>query len=220
MTRPAQLKHIGHVALDFDGTLVDTQPTHLAAWIDVLAEFKITRAIAHEDINGVSIEKFLAWLGVDPITGQQLAKRKAERFIEMGAASPLRVYDGVLPFLAMLGSRPDTITSIVTSCEIPILESCINQKLLPFDMFAHIITTKHFVKAKPDPEPYLLCAEYHGCRPRDILAVEDSLSGVKSADAAGCIVAAVTNTAPHAVLSPHASLTIARIDELTALLCA
>jgi beta-phosphoglucomutase-like phosphatase (HAD superfamily) len=211
---------VGHVALDFDGTLVDTQPTHLAAWRDVLREFGINKVVTHEDINGISIEKFLLWLGVDSSTGKRLAERKAERFIELGTRNPLRVFDGVLPFLAMLRSRPDTQTSIVTSCEIPILESCMSQKLLPFDMFAHIITTNHFKKAKPDPEPYLLCAEYHGCKAKDILAVEDSLSGVMSANNAGCIVAAVTNTAPQAKLEPYASLTIRRIDELTAHLCA
>lgn len=220
MPHTRSLRHISNIALDFDGTLVDTQPTHLAAWRDILKEFGVQKHVAHEDINGVSIEKFLAWLDVEHEFGLQLAKRKAERFIEIGTEKPLRVYEGVLPFLTMLASRPNTQTSIVTSCEIPILESCIKQRILPFDMFAHIITTKEFRKPKPDPDPYLLCAEYHGCEPTDILAVEDSMSGVLSASRAKCIVAAVTNTAPRAALAEHASLTIDRIDELTALLCA
>ena len=44
---------------------------------------------------------------------------------------------------------------------------------------------------KPDPTPYKIAAKKLGLKPYEILAVEDSISGIVSAQKAGLMVAAV-----------------------------
>ena len=48
---------------------------------------------------------------------------------------------------------------------------------------------------KPDPFPYLHAAERLGVRPERCVAFEDSLSGIRSAQAADMLVVAVRNAA-------------------------
>jgi HAD superfamily hydrolase (TIGR01509 family) len=45
--------------------------------------------------------------------------------------------------------------------------------------------------AKPDPEPYLTACARLGVLPAEAVVLEDAMSGVKSAEAAGCFVVAV-----------------------------
>ncbi len=46
---------------------------------------------------------------------------------------------------------------------------------------------------KPHPAPYQRAAELLGVAPQDCLAIEDSVTGAQSADAAGCVVLVVPN---------------------------
>jgi HAD superfamily hydrolase (TIGR01509 family) len=49
---------------------------------------------------------------------------------------------------------------------------------------------------KPAPDPYLKAAQLLGVAPADCLAIEDSVTGAQSADAAGCVVLVVPNDVP------------------------
>jgi beta-phosphoglucomutase-like phosphatase (HAD superfamily) len=49
---------------------------------------------------------------------------------------------------------------------------------------------------KPHPRPYLLAAELLGVDPTNCVVVEDSVTGVTSAQAAGCTVLVVPAEAP------------------------
>ena len=49
---------------------------------------------------------------------------------------------------------------------------------------------------KPHPEPYLKAAADLGVEAGDCLAIEDSNTGAKSAEAAGCVVLCVPNHVP------------------------
>jgi HAD superfamily hydrolase (TIGR01509 family) len=49
---------------------------------------------------------------------------------------------------------------------------------------------------KPDPGPYLQAAERLGADPRRCVAIEDSPTGIASAEGAGCVVVAVPNVVP------------------------
>ena len=51
-------------------------------------------------------------------------------------------------------------------------------------------------RGKPHPEPYLTAAAFLGVDPGDCLAVEDSGTGARSAEAAGCAVLVVPNHVP------------------------
>ncbi len=59
-----------------------------------------------------------------------------------------------------------------------------------------VVARDDVANAKPSPEPYLLAAERLGFAPADMLALEDSHSGVRSAAAAGMRVVMVPDLLP------------------------
>src|SRR6185437_9914582 len=69
-------------------------------------------------------------------------------------------------------------------------------ELLPAGTFQTLVCGDEVRRGKPDPEPYLLAAARLGVPPGRCLAIEDSPSGIGSAEAAGCLVVAVPNQVP------------------------
>ncbi|NYG57671.1 HAD superfamily hydrolase (TIGR01509 family) [Nocardioides daedukensis] len=67
---------------------------------------------------------------------------------------------------------------------------------LPEDSFRAIVTGDTVSRGKPHPEPYEKAAAMLGVRPEDCLAIEDSNTGARSAESAGCTVLVVPNHVP------------------------
>jgi beta-phosphoglucomutase-like phosphatase (HAD superfamily) len=59
-----------------------------------------------------------------------------------------------------------------------------------------VVTGEQVEQGKPHPEPYLTAAAALGVPPGECLAIEDSNTGAKSAEAAGCLVLFVENHVP------------------------
>lgn len=84
-----------------------------------------------------------------------------------------------------------------------------------------IVAYEDTPRSKPDPAPYLLGAQRAGAEPRDCVAIEDSVRGVTSARAAGCVVVAVAHTteapklaAAHRVVDTIGQLSVAQLRDL------
>ncbi len=67
---------------------------------------------------------------------------------------------------------------------------------LPAGTFDVVVTGDTVSQGKPHPEPYLKAAAQLGVDPERTLAVEDSNTGTRSAEAAGCTVLVVPNHVP------------------------
>ena len=67
---------------------------------------------------------------------------------------------------------------------------------LPAGTFDVVVTGDAVSRGKPDPEPYLKAAALLGVDPARTLAIEDSNTGARSAEAAGCTVLVVPNHVP------------------------
>jgi HAD superfamily hydrolase (TIGR01509 family) len=67
---------------------------------------------------------------------------------------------------------------------------------LPQDTFAAVVTGDGVLRGKPHPEPYLKACRDLAVDPADCLAIEDSNTGARSAEAAGCTVLVVPNHVP------------------------
>jgi HAD superfamily hydrolase (TIGR01509 family) len=125
---------------------------------------------------------------------------------------------GVLRLLTEL-SEADIPMAIVTASYRNLVEALLTH--LPDANFKAIVSGDDVVNGKPAPEPYLTAAAALDVEPGDCVAIEDSLAGAASAQAAGCYVLAV----PHVVSPPPAprrtvvaSLASIEVDDLRRLL--
>lgn len=67
---------------------------------------------------------------------------------------------------------------------------------IPFDAFDLIVAGDEVEQPKPHPDPYLRAARALGVDPKDCVAIEDSVTGLASAVAAGTIAVSVPHIVP------------------------
>lgn len=179
-----------------DGTLVDTEPYWIEVEYELVAEFGGTWSHAHAlNLVGndllVSAEYIREHGRVDlppAVIVERLLDGVIERINQRVPWQP-----GAVELLAALGEAGVPCALVTMSYErfvAPVLAA------LPPGSFSAIVTGDKVTVGKPHPEPYLNAAAALGVRPADCIAIEDSNTGAKSAEAAGCTVLVVPNHVP------------------------
>ncbi|SOD61512.1 haloacid dehalogenase superfamily, subfamily IA, variant 3 with third motif having DD or ED [Streptomyces zhaozhouensis] len=199
----------GAVLLDMDGTLVDTE----GFWWD--AEVEVFGALGH-----VLDEEHRAVVVGGPMT------RSAGYLIEVTGADItldevrdllntafLRRLDGGVPL--MPGARRlltelaahRVPTALVSASHREVIDRTLRS--LGAEFFGTTVAGDELARTKPHPDPYVTAALRLGAEPARCVAVEDTATGVASAEAAGCRVLAVPSVAP---IPPAAGRTV--VDSL------
>jgi len=184
------------VLWDMDGTLVDTEPywieseyalveQHGGSWSDEHALELVGNDLL---VSGRYIREH-AGIDLEPAQiVEQLLDRVVSRVEQRVPWQP-----GAVDLLAALradGVRCALVTMSYRRFVAPILRS------LPEGTFEVIVTGDAVTRGKPDPEPYLKAAAMLGVDPALTVAIEDSNTGARSAESAGCTVLVVPNHVP------------------------
>ena len=179
-----------------DGTLVDTEPYWIEAEYALVEEHGGTWSQAHAlNLVGndllVSGEYIRQHGGVD-LPPEAIVDRLLDEVItRIQERVPWR--PGAVELLAHLQASGVPCALVTMSYErfvAPVLAA------LPEGSFAAVVTGDAVTVGKPHPEPYLTAAALLGVDPGECLAIEDSNTGAKSAEAAGCTVLVVPNHVP------------------------
>ena len=189
------------VIFDNDGVLVDSEPIHRVAWEKVFGARGVVVSpadyawsIGRRDVTfaEVIIKKF----NLDD-TPEDLRDEKLTHYLKM-LAEKATAFEGIPELLRRLAEtyRLGIATSAMREAVDIVLP-----RLGISGPFGAIVTNEDVTRHKPDPQPYLLCAEQLGVEPARCVALEDSVSGIESAGAAGMRVIALTSTFPADQLS-------------------
>jgi HAD superfamily hydrolase (TIGR01509 family) len=184
------------VLWDMDGTLVDTEPYWIETEYAMAAKYGGTWSEEHA-LNlvgnallesGVYIREHM---GIDR-TPEQIVDELLDGVVErVRREVPWR--PGGRELLADLRAH-DVPCALVTMSWMRFVEPILEH--LPEGTFDTIVTGDRVEFGKPHPEPYLKAAADLGVEAGDCLAIEDSNTGAKSAEAAGCVVLCVPNHVP------------------------
>ncbi|HET6168430.1 MAG TPA: HAD family phosphatase [Marmoricola sp.] len=184
------------VLWDMDGTLVDTEPYWIEAEYALVAEQGGTWSLEHA-LNLVGNDLLLSGEYIRKHGGVDLEPAEIVDRLLDGVIARIRErvpwQPGAVELLAGLVQDGVPCALVTMSYErfvAPVLEA------LPDGAFAAVVTGDAVTVGKPHPEPYLAAASLLGVEPRDCLAIEDSNTGAKSAEAAGCTVLVVPNHVP------------------------
>ncbi|WP_432250026.1 HAD family hydrolase [Streptomyces sanyensis] len=212
LTRPADGAALQAVLLDMDGTLVDTEGFWWEAEVEVFAGLGHRLDEAWRDVVvGGPMTRSAGYLieatGAD-ITLPELTVLLNDRFEErIGHGVPLM--PGAERLLGEL-SRHNVPTALVSASHRRIIDRVLDS--LGADRFALSVAGDEVPRTKPHPDPYLLAAGGLGAEPSRCAVVEDTATGVASAEAAGCRVVAVPSLAP---IQPAAGRTVvASLEEV------
>jgi HAD superfamily hydrolase (TIGR01509 family) len=209
------------VAFDVDGTLVDSEPLHLQALQAVCAAHGVDlSAFGPTPFIGVGIHE--VWRLLAPHFGDALGQGDERREQAFRGAiaehyraglSTLRPMPGATEALLALAER-DVPMGAVSNSERAIVEANL-RAIGARELMRFVITLDDVVQAKPHAEPYQRAAIALALPASQVLAVEDSPSGLQSARAAGLRVvllvghaepAAWQRTADHTLTNLHGLL--------------
>ncbi|MEU5281367.1 HAD-IA family hydrolase [Streptomyces asoensis] len=207
------------VLFDMDGTLVDTE----RLWWEAV-EKVVGRALTETDrpeVLGRAVEHTARWLAATtgrPAAG--LAEALHREFADRVRAGTVP-RPGALALLDALAAE-GVPTALVTASPRAVTGLVLDAlDALGASRFAVVVTADDTEHTKPAPDPYLAACRALGVDPAACVAVEDTETGVASAEAAGCAVLAVPSLAPIApapgrtVVTGLAGITPARLRALT-----
>jgi HAD superfamily hydrolase (TIGR01509 family) len=188
------------VLMDMDGTLVDTEPdwiaceralvaAHGGVWTDALGAAQVGKPLL------VAAENIRLLGGVD-LPPEEIVEILLDGVVA-GVRHEVRWQPGARALLEEIAAA-GIPCALVTMSYRRLARAVVSG--LPPKTFATVVTGDEVEHGKPHPEAYLEAANRLGVDPRRCVAIEDSPTGLASAEAAGCAVVGV----PHIVAIPAA----------------
>jgi HAD superfamily hydrolase (TIGR01509 family) len=185
---------------DMDGTLVDTEPYWIAAESELVASFG---GVWNEELGkklvGNALEvsaEVLQQAGVD-LGIREIIDRLIDAVTErVGQSIPWR--PGARELLTEVAAAGIPCI-LVTMSETKLAQEVM--RALPEGSFSYAVTGDMVTHGKPNPEPYQrafdwLAERLDGADKKRIVALEDSVPGVASAEAAGLVTVAIPHVVP------------------------
>ncbi|MFZ5747206.1 MAG: HAD-IA family hydrolase [Pseudomonadota bacterium] len=175
---------------DMDGTILSSIKAAERVWAAWAQAHGIDVAAFLPTIHGVRSVETVARLGlpgVDPVV--EAARITQAEIEDVAGIEPIV---GAAEFLAAL---PAERWAIATSAPRALATRRIEAAGLP--MPAVLVAAEDVARGKPAPDCFLLAAERLGHRAQACLVFEDTLAGVRAAEAAGMATVAITATHRH-----------------------
>jgi beta-phosphoglucomutase len=181
---------------DMNGVIVDDERIHQASWRQLCEKygFKLTEDQFKHNVFGRTEKDTLNFLFQKELTDRELQPYLDERVqiaIELYKAE-ITLTEGLADFLEDL-KKHEIPTAIATSARRPYTNFVLDTLSIRH-YFKAIVTAEDIRNGKPNPEIYLKATEKLGVNPEQSIAIEDSVSGIKAAQAAGMYVIGITTT--------------------------
>lgn len=204
------------IIFDFDGTILDTEYTELAAWQFVYSEYNHILPLDqwHKRV-GSGPENFDPMLYLEhligtPVDREAVTKHRRKKLAELVA--DLQPFPGVHDWL-LAASKQGLKLAIVSSS--PRYWVATHLERIGFlKYFDFIVTGDDVKKLKPHPEGYQIAIQKLELTPEEVLAIEDSPNGASAALAADLKCIIVPNRVTVNLQFPQVFRTINSLKEL------
>lgn len=181
------------IIFDFDGTIVDSEPLANRGLAEVLTEFGFPTTYEQALATYVGLRMIDCVAKIEHVHGRTPPDHFADACRARVAAlidKHLEPVPGAIPFIRAC-SLTQTI-AIASSSRVTSIERGLKRVGLNGMFDGRIFSAADLERGKPHPDVFLTAAEGLAARPRDCIAIEDSILGVRSAVAAGMIVIGIT----------------------------
>jgi beta-phosphoglucomutase len=180
---------------DFDGVVVDSEPLHAIAKRNTLDRFLIQYPpTLMADFKGRTDIDFFAYvsreLALGKVSPGELGAYKQGEYIKLFEDVPL--VPGIQEFIRFSRKQRKQL-GLATSATGRDF-SLAAEKYQLQTWFDVIITGYDTKKHKPDPEPYLKAISKLSVLADNVMVIEDSPNGIRSARSANCTIVAITTS--------------------------
>ena len=192
------------ICFDFDGTLVDSEVFHAANWCGYLARHgkEMPSAAFLGEFAGVPWNKVAAVLQQRyslPLSAEQILEHMELLTREALLTGTIPAKNGVDSMLRQLHGRLPL--AVVTGAPREYVEGILYRHGW-LELFDYVFCGEDVENNKPDPDIYQLACATLGHTASQVMAIEDSITGVKSASSAGLTVVLVSEHRHEQYITP------------------
>ena len=206
------------ILFDMDGVLIESEFLMRHSAIQALAEWGITAK--HEDFvefTGMGEDKFVG--GVAEKYGHTYTfdmKERAYDYFGQQVKELAHVPNGVKEMLMALHEK-GFVMAVCSAADLRKVRYNIQAIGVDESIFSALVTGSDVARKKPFPDIYLEGARRIGIEPKDCLVIEDAVSGINAAHAAGMDAVGVPTTFSKEELMErvHPEYLLNEIKELT-----
>jgi HAD superfamily hydrolase (TIGR01509 family) len=184
------------VLFDMDGLLIDSEPLWFGVETDVMTRLGGTWTEAdQQELLGSSLANAVRYFlerATAPADPAQIAEWMIGGIVARVRERGVTIMPGAAELVAEVEAA-GLPYALVTSSQRGFVDAVLARTGLRFPV---VVCANDVTYGKPDPESYLLAAKRLGAEPGRCLVLEDSITGVTAAEAAGCQVVAVPTLRP------------------------
>jgi HAD superfamily hydrolase (TIGR01509 family) len=190
---------------DLDGVVFDTEPQYTVFWGSICRQYHPEYPGLEHEIKGQTLTQIYdRWFN-----GPLLAERDSITS-RLNDYEQQMHYDYIEGFEALIADlhRHGVRTAVVTSSNVPKMESVYRHQENFKSLFDAILTSEDFERSKPDPDCYIKAAQRLEAQSDECVVFEDSFNGLRSGRAARMKVVGVATTNPIEQIAPLSDMQI------------
>lgn len=197
---------------DLDGVVFDTEPQYTVFWGGICREYHPEHPGLEHEIKGQTLTQIYDRWFAGPLLAEQASI--TNRLNDYERQMNYDYISGFENLISMLHSH-QVKTAVVTSSNIPKMESVYRHQPGFMSLFDAILTSEDFERSKPDPDCYLKAAQRLGAESDECIVFEDSFNGLRAGRAAGMAVVGMATTNVADAIQPFSDLQLKDYEGLT-----
>ena len=183
------------ILFDMDGVLIESEFLMRATAIQSLADYGVQAK--HEDFlefTGMGEDRFVGGVAEKYGLKYEFAmKERAYDYYGQRVKAEAHIPEGVKEMLEQLHSQ-GIILAVCSAADLRKVKYNIQASGVDESLFTALVTGSDVARKKPFPDIYLEGARRVGIDPKDCLVVEDAVSGIQAAHAAGMDAVGIPST--------------------------
>ena len=184
-------KELKAALFDLDGVVFDTEPQYTIFWGSVCRQYHPEHPGLEQEIKGSTLTQiYERWFCGSLETAREDVTRRLNEYEQQMHYDYIEGFEKLVRDLHNHGVK----TAVVTSSNIPKMESVYRYQPAFKSLFDAILTSEDFEHSKPDPDCYLKAAERLGVLKDECIVFEDSFNGLRSGRSAGMKVVGLVTT--------------------------
>ena len=197
---------------DLDGVVFDTEPQYSVFWGSQCRLYHPEHPGLEHEIKGQTLtEIYDQWFSGPLEKEQPVITARLNAYESQMHYDYIDGFEELISNLRLHGVR----TAVVTSSNVPKMESVYRYQPSFKSLFDTILTSEDFAASKPDPDCYLRAAQRLDTQPAECIVVEDSFNGLKAGRAAQMKVVGLSTTNPEEAIRARSDIQTADYRGIT-----
>ena len=190
---------------DLDGVVFDTEPQYTVFWGSQCRLYHPEHPGLEHEIKGSTLTQIYNRWFSGTLTGERdVITERLNAFEAQMTFEYIAGFEALIADLHAHGVK----TAVVTSSNVPKMESVYRAQPQFKTLFDVILTSEDFEYSKPHPDCYLKGAARFSISPAACVVFEDSFNGLKSGRAAGMRVVGLATTNAAEAIAPFSDIQI------------